>query len=42
MCYKLQQVSTRKYEALTNFLRDQTTITNNESLFVDTLDSNVS
>mmetsp|Transcript_14793 Transcript_14793/g.20035 ORF Transcript_14793/g.20035 Transcript_14793/m.20035 type:complete len:108 (+) Transcript_14793:589-912(+) len=35
-CQKLQQVSNRKYEALTSFLRDQ----NTESLFVDTLDSN--
>ena len=34
-CHKLQQVSNKKCDALTTFLRDQ----NSETFFVDTIDS---
>lgn len=36
-CHKIQHIASKKYEALTNFMRDQA----NDTFFVDTIDSNM-
>ena len=36
-CHKIQHIANKKYEMLTNFLRDQAS----DNFYVDTIDSNM-